>query len=313
MKLYAPDFFSDFKCIANECKHSCCIGWEIDIDEETYFFYKSLKGEIGQRLNENISVSDGVPYFTLTTTERCPFLDENGLCDIIISLGENNLCQICADHPRFRNYYSDRVEVGLGMCCEAVAALVLKKKDITKIIELSCDESNEILDEEDLLFFTYRNEILDIIQNRNKNIDSRILEIINRYEIKFQDRTICEWMDKFLQLEYMGKDLKLYFEKLKVDSVIQMESCLNFETAFEQLAVYFIYRHLANKRFEHSLKAKTSFAILSVKIIKELCNLKSSYEEKITLNDLIEFTRLYSSEIEYSEENMQAILSWLEE
>jgi len=86
-----------------------------------------------------------------------------------------------------------------------------------------------------------------------------------------------------------------------------------FETAFEQLAVYFIYRHLANKRFEHSLKAKTSFAILSVKIIKELCNLKSSYEEKITLNDLIEFTRLYSSEIEYSEENMQAILSWLEE
>ena len=30
-----PNYYDKFKCIANRCKHSCCIGWEIDIDEDT--------------------------------------------------------------------------------------------------------------------------------------------------------------------------------------------------------------------------------------------------------------------------------------
>ena len=30
-----PDYYSAFRCIAGACKHSCCIGWEIDIDEES--------------------------------------------------------------------------------------------------------------------------------------------------------------------------------------------------------------------------------------------------------------------------------------
>ena len=35
MKIFAPDYYRDFKCSAGNCKHSCCIGWEIDIDEDT--------------------------------------------------------------------------------------------------------------------------------------------------------------------------------------------------------------------------------------------------------------------------------------
>ena len=34
MKLFAPEYYKQFKCIADKCTHSCCIGWEIDIDEE---------------------------------------------------------------------------------------------------------------------------------------------------------------------------------------------------------------------------------------------------------------------------------------
>ena len=35
MKLYAPEYYKQFQCIADKCTHSCCIGWEIDIDEIT--------------------------------------------------------------------------------------------------------------------------------------------------------------------------------------------------------------------------------------------------------------------------------------
>ena len=114
MKLIAPDYFEKFVCIADRCKHSCCIGWEIDIDEETLADYQSVEGEFGERLREGIEVKDGCACFRLGNDERCPFLNENGLCDIILNLGEDRLSQICTDHPRFCSFWSDRTEIGLG-------------------------------------------------------------------------------------------------------------------------------------------------------------------------------------------------------
>lgn len=50
MTVTVPSYYKDFKCIANKCRHSCCIGWEIDIDDETFDFYKSVKGDFGKNL-----------------------------------------------------------------------------------------------------------------------------------------------------------------------------------------------------------------------------------------------------------------------
>ena len=40
MIMLVPNYYKDFLCIADKCRHSCCIGWEIDIDEETLEFYE---------------------------------------------------------------------------------------------------------------------------------------------------------------------------------------------------------------------------------------------------------------------------------
>ena len=34
MRIIAPDYYREFHCIADKCRHSCCIGWEIDIDAD---------------------------------------------------------------------------------------------------------------------------------------------------------------------------------------------------------------------------------------------------------------------------------------
>ena len=81
MKTVVPNYYDKFSCIASACKHSCCKGWEIDIDEETYSLYKCFDGEIGDRLKRCISLDD-TPHFVLEEDERCPFLNEKGLCDI---------------------------------------------------------------------------------------------------------------------------------------------------------------------------------------------------------------------------------------
>ena len=35
MLVRVPDYFDDFSCLAGACPHSCCIGWEVVIDEDT--------------------------------------------------------------------------------------------------------------------------------------------------------------------------------------------------------------------------------------------------------------------------------------
>ena len=109
MKTYAPDYYGKFKCIADKCKHSCCVGWEIDIDEESLERYNLIEGEFGERIRKNIAYNAESPHFITDESEKCPFLNRYGLCDMITELGEESLCEICAVHPRFRNFFSDRV------------------------------------------------------------------------------------------------------------------------------------------------------------------------------------------------------------
>ena len=59
MNKIVPDYYKKFKCIADKCKHSCCIGWEIDIDEHTYNKYMNIKNEFGNKLKNNIK-SDNI-------------------------------------------------------------------------------------------------------------------------------------------------------------------------------------------------------------------------------------------------------------
>jgi hypothetical protein len=136
----------DFKCIAGDCRHSCCTGWEIDIDEESLENYRRVEGELGKRLAENIILDGECACFRLDKDERCPFLNAYGLCDIYTELGEKALCQICTDHPRFYNEIADRLEMGVGLCCEAAAKLVLCQEDPFFFDVLEDDGEEEVYD-----------------------------------------------------------------------------------------------------------------------------------------------------------------------
>ena len=103
MLLRVPDFYDSFRCIAGKCTDTCCIGWEIDIDETSAARYANVKGNFGNTLRENIE--DG--HFKLLPGDRCPFLRQDGLCDMICHLGESSLCDICREHPRFVEVYGD--------------------------------------------------------------------------------------------------------------------------------------------------------------------------------------------------------------
>ena len=146
MNILIPDYYNGFKCIADRCLHNCCIGWEIDIDEDTLCLYGDISGEFGKRLKGNIS-DDEYPHFILREHGRCPFLNEKGLCDIITERGDGALCDICADHPRYRNYFDDRLEMGLGLCCEEAARIILSNKNKVRLVNIDTAEPAAVFPE----------------------------------------------------------------------------------------------------------------------------------------------------------------------
>lgn len=124
MRLTVPDYYDRFRCIASRCTDNCCIGWEIGIDPAALADYQSQPGAFGDRLRAAIQPGDP-PFFALTKSGRCPFLNEENLCDIYRQLGENHLCSICDQHPRFHNWFGAEKESGLGLSCEEAARLIL--------------------------------------------------------------------------------------------------------------------------------------------------------------------------------------------
>ena len=302
MKTFAPNYYTQFQCIANQCKHSCCIGWEIDIDDDTFEYYQSINSPFGEKIKENIITQDGCNCFKLSQNERCPFLNENNLCDIILNLGEDALCQICTDHPRFRNYYSDRIEVGLGLCCEEAGRLILSNNAFS-IIEIENDGYNDEIFEEDSAFLLWRDSIF-------KDFSNKSIDIKNRIGIQNEIIYSKEILSKYLTLEILDNSWKLIIEELieAYDDIKDIVIPKEFGNCFEQLLLYFAYRHLPLLLDSKSEDNILNFIKTSVSVIYRLCQLHIKKNNNLSIDDIIEYSRMYSSEVEYSQENLDELI-----
>jgi len=307
MKFIAPDYYEEFKCIADKCRHNCCIGWEIDIDEDTYEYYCSLGGELGEKLKKNISVSESGACFVLDEAESCPFLCENGLCELITALGEGALCQICADHPRFRTYLSDRTEIGLGLCCEAAARLILTNENKTVLKALSDDGETEALEPFEAECLAQREHIFDLLQNREITIEQRVEALLSEYNAELPEFDGESLFKLYSSLERLDArwDERLYLLK-DSDKSCQGEP-LRIDKVYEQLLVYFIYRHFLDAALDGKERECVRFAAVSYKVIQSISEKNSIKNGTPLLEDIIETARAYSSEIEYSEENTELL------
>ena len=300
MKLIAPDYYRDFHCIADRCRHSCCIGWEIDIDPDMRAKYRRVPGEFGKRLNA--AIADGeISTFRLGAEGRCPMLNATGLCDLITELGEENLCQICADHPRFRSFYTDRTEIGLGLCCEEAARLILTREAPMKLVALEDDGADDALteDEEDLL--AIRDTMICAMQDRAAPLEERLAELLVLGGLAIPERY---WAGVYRDLERLDP---AWDDALDLLTGHPGACPPALHTALENFCVYLLYRHLPGALEDDDLAGRTAFCVLSTRILAALCAAKPG----CTLADCIEFARMYSAEIEYDEDNIASLLDAL--
>lgn len=212
----SPSYMRDFKCIGPICEDSCCLGWRVNIDYDTYQKYRACKDSVLAPMFKNYikRVRSGGKKGNVHSNDyahvkgasvRCEFLSPEDMCLIQQRLGEDYLSHTCHDYPRTINKVDRFIERSLTMSCPEAARKVLLNPEI-----MTFDQSEEPVDSRGLVFTTIntakipvkrrldhmsqfwlvRDFLISLLQNRNYTIEMRLI-----------------LMGKFIELmeEYVGR------------------------------------------------------------------------------------------------------------
>ena len=331
MKFIKPNFYDKFRCTASACSDTCCAGWEIDIDPDTREYYESIEGEFGDRLREQIEeLPEGTACFRLGEGDRCPFLTDDNLCEVILELGENALCEICREHPRFYEQIGDRMEMGVGLCCEEACRLLFEEKEPITFITTTVGELPDvmILPDSGMEVYRLRDEAFRLVQDRTLPLRvrmHRLLEFGERVQKKLCGTAAPADLPTAETLPMAREALFQYMETLEpyddtwpetvhlLDDASLAVNLDDIDGGYENLMVYFLYRHFARGALDGHLAARVKFCAVSVWFI---CLMNTHCLEttgEFTPWDRIVCTKDYSKQVEYSAENMEDMLMALHE
>ena len=279
-----PKFYKNFLCKADKCKHSCCKGWEIDIDEETAGKYLAMTGELGAEIRQNIGKNEDSYFFKLTEDERCPFLQKNGLCKIILNIGEENICEICTMHPRFFTMLDDVELCGVGLSCEKTCELLLgDEKDLVFYIE----------DTEEELSFS---EVLAVIGLNLPNEMQEFSLAVNAENIN----KVLEIMAKTEPIdENWSKELSIMQDMDNVELKAKEYLENSDKNILNKIYKYILYRQL-ERLVDTDIEALINYAQYSILFI---------ILHTMISKELGESVRRWSEQIEYDTDNVDLILA----
>ena len=281
MKEYVLSYYPDFKCIAEKCKHTCCAGWEMNIDSATLDVYKKHTSCFKQRLQSGINFKKS--RFKSDKTGRCAFLTDNGLCDIIINLGE---------------------QMGLGFCCEQATKIILayeKKIDVVLVSDDGNDLEPTFIQTQILNF---RQKALDIIQDRSRDINDRLerLLLLCSASIRVGDfKKITRRLRAFERLE------KAWLVRLKKLSKNGFSLKVDASNALycEQFLVNSIYRLVSDAEDTIAVRNRVLSCIISWFIINGIFEMENQNQDEFAL--ICDVVRAYSAEVEYSQKNLEKL------
>ena len=341
MRIRTPSFFARFSCLGSHCHDNCCLGWEIDIDPDTAAFYRQVPGPFGDRLRRCIGEENGLFFFLLDEEERCPFLDRKNLCEIYQVLGKEHLCQICRDHPRFCGIFGPVCETGPGLCCEAAGRLLLENEDPLTLLEEETDDSGrgvspgeELSPAEEqrrLLLEKWRPTAFSILQDRSQPLPQRIATLLQK-GLSWQEELDGEpvslpdqppepgaFVPGLLTLlgccESLGpawdralKALQAGWREGKLQAALpDFRRALPSMAGYEKLLCYSLFRFWFRPVFDCDLLSVLQQSLLCIQTVflLDLCRFAGS--GRCTLSDRIDTAKLWSKEMEYSDENLSLL------
>ena len=101
-----PSYYETFRCVGSVCEDTCCSGWRVPVDKETYQKYQTCShAALGPKLQALVTLnphpeSDNGWAEMKLTQGTCDFLT-GGWCEIHATLGPEG-CSLknCSTYPR---------------------------------------------------------------------------------------------------------------------------------------------------------------------------------------------------------------------
>ena len=306
MIIVTPKYYKNFKCIAGDCPDSCCQGWEVDADEKSLEYYKTLPDslEIKQRINSVLDKDefDNV-IFRLAPKKRCPFLNEENLCDMHIAIGGEHTPVTCRNFPRFIYDFGGTREIGISFSCPVAAELIYNSDESLAFdSEINSDlpTINDIDAELFIRLKQARTRAFEIIQNAEKPLDKRLCELLDFAKELQKEVEDYEEGREEISFEEVLKNPELinpeYREKVENFKLKRIENSL----ANENIAAYFIYKYFLLAVYDKDVLSKAKMAAVGV-----LINTYLGEGEWIM--------HLWSKETEHSQYNMDRYKKLLKE
>lgn len=332
MKSTSHEFYNKFECIADKCPDSCCKEWDVVVDDDSYTKYKNAGGEIGDRLRRVMTVdSDGDRIFTLCNN-RCPFWNEDMLCDIYIELGEDSLCETCRRFPRIVLDYSAFEEKILSLACPEALRLMLEKGAMQKIATIDnqknpepCDYDTEVM----VLLINAREDIFTVLNDDKNSIEDCLnkmykicLEVQSRLDDAdyIQQAEISEegffsdyksTVGLLLRLDIMTDEWRILLENAggytpdeRVFTEFKSIIC-EYEYEYKNLMYYYTFRYFLNSIDSFDVLKYFDLTLLAVKSAYVLHLYEFSKSHTLLKEQRHRIFGLYSKEVEHSYENIE--------
>ncbi|EOU1112203.1 flagellin lysine-N-methylase [Clostridium perfringens] len=164
------------------------------------------------------------------------------------------------------------------------------------------------------------NEIPELMEEyRDENFINTLIKELESFKGKeiIKHKNLCEYLKIYKSIKHinsndplgLGKALKyfegnkeFYLRKHKEFNEYYKENLYKFKN----ILVYFIFRYFMKAIFDYDVSAKIKLGIISTLMIKELAVVRFiENNNKFTEEDMVEVSRIYSKDIEHSDENIE--------
>lgn len=303
--------FESFVCLAGACPDTCCSGWQVDLDPETAKRYRRLPGPLGEEVRSKL-LDTGEGHTFRMEDKRCPFLNGDNLCRLILSQGEGILSTTCREHPRFWEDYMDHRETALSISCPEAARLLFEGE-----LSLITEESPEVLPDCD-----YDQELFSLLWEIRGDYmaqlaaDGPLPGLPD--DLLAEAKAVQQQCDLWFSLQpgegyegsiqgYLRHLGTMYFTDSRLPEKLKKaqwdDTLLNkYPEPAKRLLCYFLYRYFLTAVWDGRVLEKVLFCLYSVWAIYAL----AENEE-----DILSAAILYSREVEHSPENLAGIFEFL--
>ncbi len=218
-------------------------------------------------------------------------------------------CQVCRDHPRFRSYFGDTVEMGLGFCCEQATRVILTFEDKIQPILTSDFNNDDKLDFIQKSVLQFKNKALAVIQDRQVDVNQRIEQILSLCNAKGRQKDFDKTLKTFLSLERLNKSWTKRLKSIRNKKFTYTISD-DLSLCAEQFLVNSLYRHLSDAEDATWVRARAIACVLSWYIIYNIFE-QEQIKDADNFNLLVDIVREYSAEVEYSQNNLDKLFSFV--